>query len=129
MLVVIHHLWLKQGAFDEFARLSRQHVWPVAEACGQRIIGLYRAEEPRPHDDVDEPCEMAILITAYVDSDHFDATRVDADTWAYGEELRARKAVGSEARRKLTLAAEAIFCEPAQVEVGGPLRQTIGKGG
>ena len=120
MLVVLHRLWLKPNSYNEFARVSREQVWPVAEACGQRVLGLWRAEEPHQRDDLNEPCEMAILATAYVDRGHFDATRVDADTWAFGEYLRARKAEGSRARREITLAADATELTPSQVQIGGP---------
>ena len=120
MLVVMHRLWLKAGTFGEFARLSREQVWPVAEACGQRILGLYLAEEPHPNPAADGSSDMAILVTAYVDHDHFLATRADADSWAYGEELRARKEEGAQARRALTLAVHPSFLEPCRVKIGGP---------
>ena len=52
MLVVMRRFWIEQGSFDEFERLSREEIWPAIEAAGARILGMFRAEEPHPNEEV-----------------------------------------------------------------------------
>ncbi len=120
MLFVLRRFWIKPGSFDEFERLSRERIWPPIEATGARVQGLYRAAEPHPHPSVDQPCEMAVLITGYVDRAHWTATRVDS--WRGDEALRRELAAGAAARHELTIHTEPTFMEEAHVPIGGPFR-------
>lgn len=120
MLVVMRRFWIQQGSFDEFERLSREEIWPPIEAAGARILGMFRAEEPHPHDEVKEPCDMVILLTQYTDRDHWRATRAREDTWRGPDDVRDKLATGARARHELTLATHPTFTEPVRVKVGGP---------
>ena len=80
MLVVMRRFWIAKDSFDEFERLSREEIWPPIEAAGARILGMFRAEEPHPNDEVTEPCDMVVLLTQYTDRDHWRATRARART-------------------------------------------------
>ena len=122
MLYVLRRFWIRPGSFDEFERLSREEIWPPIEATGARIQGLYRAAEPHPHPEVDEPCEMAVLITGYTDMAHWHSTRALADTWRGDEALRRKMAAGVRARHALTIRTEHTYMEEAQVPIGGPFR-------
>ena len=120
MLVVMRRFWIEKDSFDEFERLSREEIWPAIEAAGARILGMFRAEEPHPNDEVTEPCDMVVLLTQYTDRDHWHATRARADTWRGPEDVRAKLASGGRARQQLTLATHPTFTEPVHVKIGGP---------
>ena len=122
MLYVLRRFWIRPGSFDEFERLSREEIWPPIEATGARIQGLYRAAEPHPHPEVDEPCEMAVLITGYTDMAHWHSTRALADTWRGDEALRRKMAAGARARHALTIRTEHTYMEAAHIPIGGPFR-------
>ncbi len=121
MLVVMRRFWIRPGSFDEFERLSREEIWPAIEAAGARVLGMFRAEEPHPHDEVDDPCEMVILLTQYTDREHWRATRAREDTWRGPQDVRDKLARGARARHELTLATQPTFTEPVRVKIGGPL--------
>jgi len=120
MLVVMRRFWIQKGSFDEFERLSREEIWPPIEAAGARILGMFRAEEPHPNDEVTEPCDMVILLTQYTDRDHWHATRARQDTWRGPDDVRNRRATGGRARHELTLATHPTFTAPAHGKLGGP---------
>ncbi len=120
MLVIMRRLWIRQGSFDEFERISREQIWPNAEAAGLRIFGLFRASEPHPRPDLDEPHDMAVLFTQYVNRDHLAATRSDSDSFRGPRDLRQRLYTGIHNRRQLTLAADATHMTPVRVPIGGP---------
>ena len=122
MLYVLRRFWIRPGWFDEFERLSREEIWPPIEATGARIQGLYRAAEPHPHPEVNEPCEMAVLITGYTDMAHWRATRPRPETWRGDEALRRKMAAGAMARQQLTIHSEPTYMEEAGVPIGGPFR-------
>ena len=97
MLVVMRRFWIQKDSFDEFERLSREEIWPAIEAAGARILGMFRAEEPHPNDEVTEPCDMVVLLTQYIDKDHWLATRARQDSWRGPEDVRSKLANGGRA--------------------------------
>ena len=121
-LVVIRRFWIQHGEFEAFERLSREEIWPPIESAGARIRGMFRAESPHPNDAVNEPCDMVVLCTQYVDRAHWQATRPRPETWKGPEDVRQQLATGGRARHRLTLATQPIFTEPAHVPIGGPFR-------
>jgi hypothetical protein len=120
MLVVLRRFWIEPGTFGEFERISREEIWPPIEAVGARVQGLFLAEEPEPHPEVTGPCEMAVLLMAYVDHDHWTSTRPRAETWGGTEEQRLVMAEGVRRRHALTLHTEPTFMRSADVSIGGP---------
>lgn len=64
------HRWfrIRPGSFQEFARLSEAGWWPVIEADGARIQGLWSARGGAAEGD-------ALLITRYESMAHWEATR------------------------------------------------------
>ena len=125
MLVVVRRFWIRPGTFAEFARISAEEIWPPIEAVGARIQGLYLADEPHAHPEVDQSCDMAILATAYVDRDHWTATRPRRETWGGTESGRERMAAGVRRRQELVIHTEPTFTTAADVLIGGPLRPTV----
>ncbi len=122
MLFVLRRFWIQPGSFDEFERVSREEIWPPMEATGARVQGLYRAHEPEPHSEVNEPCEMAVVITGYVDRAHWTATRARPETWCGDKALRQKLVAGRAARHAPTIRTEPTFMKQAHVRIGGPFR-------
>lgn len=125
MLAVLRRFWIHAGAFEEFARISAEEIWPEIEAVGARVQGLYLAESPEPHPDAPDDCQMAVLVTAYRDHDHWRATRAGQDTWAGSEAGGRRMAAAVRKRHALTFCTEPTFMRPADVDVGGPYAPSL----
>ena len=120
MLVLHYRFWLRPGDFAEFARISAEEIWPVFERLGARIQGFYRAERPDPHPDVEGPCEMAVLLTAYTGEEHWQAAaRRAREYWGDGPDI-TRMLAAIERRQQLALATEFTRLTPADIAIGGP---------
>ncbi len=118
-VLVLRRFWIRSGTFEEFARISSHEIWPGFEHMGARVEGLYLAETPDPHPNITEPCDMAILLTAYASKAHWKATRSPVKCW--GEHPVLDKMLeGIAKRRKLTLQTSSQFLMPADVVRGGP---------
>lgn len=118
----MRRFWLPPDAVDEFERISREQIWPNAQAAGLRIRALLRAESahPPPTDDVPADAAMLILFTDYADQAHLAMTRAPSDDWRGPERLRRRNLDGIQARQALCYASDLTHLEPSQVGIGIP---------
>lgn len=119
-LYALTRFWLPTDAFDRFAQMSCEGVWPAIEAMGARVRGLYRALDPQPNPEGEGESEMAALIVSYVDRPHWDAIHASTDEWRGPAALGSAVDAARTERRKLILSAHTTFMEPAHVPIGGP---------
>jgi hypothetical protein len=69
-IVVQRSFTIERGTYNEFERLSREHIWPYMEARGCKILGLFTNMHGGSSDEV-------ILLTAYDSMAHWEATRME----------------------------------------------------
>lgn len=78
-ILVLRYFKIKKGSFPTFLKASREGVWPYAEKCGARVVGLWQVIHPsqvavsaeRAAIDYDE----VYLLTRYASVEHWAATR------------------------------------------------------
>jgi hypothetical protein len=99
-IVVQRSFTIERGTYNEFERLSREHIWPYMEARGCKILGLFTNMHGGSSDEV-------ILLTAYNSMAHWEATRMDvpppAEASAVVRSLHAPAAQAARDRGKLTI--------------------------
>jgi hypothetical protein len=99
-IVVQRSFTIERGTYNEFERLSREHIWPYMEARGCKILGLFTNMHGGSSDEV-------ILLTAYNSMAHWEATRMEvpppAGTSDTARTLQAPAAQAARDRAKLTI--------------------------